>query len=103
MNHLENPPLDQAIRADYLNQAERAYVNQPRATEPVPEPKEYRPSNQEVLREYEIRIQFFNRGCIVHVGCKSIAFETVESAMKEVNDYVNNTWESQQRWRKILS
>lgn len=66
-------------------------------------PHEYRPTNQEALREYEIRIQFLNRGCIVHVGCKSIAFETVSSAMTEVNEYVNNTWESQQRWRKILS
>jgi hypothetical protein len=65
--------------------------------------EEYRPSNQEALKEYEIRLHFLSRGCIVHVGCKSIAFETVESAMKEVNDYVNNTWESQQRWRKILS
>ena len=77
------------------------------AIRPMPEltevPKEYRPSNQEALREYELRIQFLNRGCIVHVGCKSIAFETVESAMTEVNEYVNNPWESQQRWRKILS
>jgi hypothetical protein len=73
----------------------------------MPEPKgvatEYRPSNQESLREYEIRLQFLNRGCIVHVGCKSIAFETVESAMKEVNEYVNNTWESQLKWRQILN
>jgi len=69
----------------------------------VETPKEYRPSNQEALREYEIRLQFLNRGCIVHVGCKSIAFETVESAMKEVNEYVNNTWDSQQRWRKLLN
>ena len=51
-------------------------------TEPVPDPKEeYRPSNQEALKEYEIRLQFLNRGCIVHVGCKSIDFETIESAM----------------------
>lgn len=71
--------------------------------EPMAEPKEYRPSNQESLREYELSIQFLNRGCIVHVGCKSIAFETVESAMAEVNEYVNNTWECQLKWRKILS
>lgn len=75
-----------------------------RMPEPVVDvPKEYRPTNQEALREYELRIQFLNRGCIVHVGCKSIAFETVESAMFEVNKYVDSPWESQQRWRKILS
>jgi len=75
----------------------------PQPMDAMDAPKEYRPSNQESLREYELRIQFLNRGCIVHVGCKSIAFETVESAMKEVNEYVNNTWESQLKWRKILS
>ena len=69
----------------------------------VPTPKvEYKPSNQEVLQEYEIRLQFLNRGCIVHVGCKSIAFESVELAMKEVNEYVNNKYEVQKKWRTIL-
>jgi len=67
------------------------------------QPEQYKPSTQETLREYEIRIQFLNRGCIVHVGCKSIAFETVESAMKEVNEYVNNPFDSQVKWRKILA
>ena len=71
--------------------------------EPVEASKEYRPDQQELLREYEIQLQFLHRGCIVRVGCKSIAFETVESAMKEVNEYVNNTWDSQQRWRKLLN
>ena len=98
MNHLEDQPREQAI------QTERAYVNQLRATEPVPEPKEeYRPTNQEALREYEIQLQFLHRGCIVRVGCKSIAFETVESAMKEVNEYVNNPYDSQVKWRKLLN
>jgi hypothetical protein len=71
--------------------------------EPVEASKEYRPTKQEALREYEINIRFLNRGCIVQVGCKSIAFETVESAMKEVNEYVNNTWEAQKKWRDILN
>jgi hypothetical protein len=73
----------------------------------IPEPtqektQEYRPSNQQVLPEYEINIRFLSRGCIVQVGCKTIAFETVESAMKEINEYVNNTYEVQQKWRKLL-
>jgi hypothetical protein len=71
--------------------------------EPTEVAKEYRPTNQETLREYEINIRFLNRGCIVQVGCKSIAFETVESAMKEMNEYVNNTWEAQKKWRDILN
>jgi len=76
-----------------------------RPVEPVPVPDlpEYIPSNLEVLQEFEIRLQFLSRGCIVHVGCKSIAFETIESAMKELNEYVNNTYETQKKWRKILT
>ena len=73
-----------------------------RPVESVPDLPEYRPSNLEVLQEYEIRLQFLSRGCIVHVGCKTIAFETIESAMKELNEYVNNTYETQKKWRKIL-
>jgi hypothetical protein len=65
--------------------------------------KEWKPSNQEALREFEIRIQFLNRGCIVHVGCKSIAFEDVKKAMSEINEYVTgDTWEIQKKWRNIL-
>jgi hypothetical protein len=68
-----------------------------------PQEKEWRPSNQEALREYEIRINFLHRGCIVHVGCKQIAFEDVTKAMAEINAYVTgDTWEVQQKWRKLL-
>lgn len=64
--------------------------------------KEYRPSNKELLREYEIRLRFLSRGCIVSVGCKDIAFENTEDAMKEMNEYVKNTYDTQQKWRKLL-
>jgi hypothetical protein len=84
----------------------RNYDDNVRVPEPVLQEevkvKEYRPKNQEVLQEYELRIQFLSRGCVVHVGCKAIAFETVESAMKEVNEYVNNSYETQRKWMKIL-
>lgn len=63
---------------------------------------EYRPSNKEALREFEIRIKFLNRGCVVSVGCKDIAFEDPISAMEAVNAYVANPWEEQKKWRKIL-
>ena len=65
--------------------------------------KEWRPSNQEALREYEINIRFLNRGCIVRVGCKEIAFEDVSNVMAQINAYVaGNTWDEQQKWRKLL-
>jgi hypothetical protein len=68
----------------------------------VKECEEYKPSNQQLLQEYEMGIRFLSRGCIVNVGCKTIAFETIESAMKEINEYVNNTYETQQKWRKLF-
>ena len=76
----------------------------------VPEPEmdmpkmveEYRPSNKDALREYELNIRFLNRGCIVRVGCKEIAFEDYTNAMAAINAYVNNPWEEQKKWRKIL-
>lgn len=75
----------------------------------VPEPtmeqaqvEEYRPTAKEALREYEIRIKFLSRGCIVSVGCKDIAFEKVEDAMSALQTYVAWPYEQQKAWRKIL-
>jgi hypothetical protein len=63
---------------------------------------DYRPSNNEALRDHEIRIRFLSRGCVISVGCKEIAFESVETAMKSINEYVINPWDEQQKWKKIL-
>lgn len=57
-------------------------------------------SKQEILQQYEVRIQFLSVGCIVNVGCKSIAFNSVNEAMKELNDYVENPRESSDKWYK---
>lgn len=82
----------------------RDYDNNLKVPEPCVEPcQEYKPTNQQVLQEYEIRLQFLSRGCVVYVGCKSIAFESVESAMRELNEYVNNTYETQKKWREFLN
>ena len=80
--------------------------NMPMAAMPEPQMekcvKEYKPSNKEALREYDIRIKFLNRGCVVSVGCKDIAFEDPKDAMEAINAYVANPWEEQKKWRKIL-
>jgi hypothetical protein len=71
--------------------------------QPVESPTtDYRPSNKEALREYEVRIRFLSRGCVVSVGCQEIAFESVETAMTAINTYVANPYDEQKRWRKIL-
>jgi len=79
----------------------RDYDNNVRVEQPTA-CEGYKPSNHQALQEYEINLRFLSRGCIVNVGCKSIAFETVESAMKELNEYVNNTYETQKKWRTLL-
>jgi len=70
----------------------------------TPETKEWRPSNQETLQEYEISLRFLSRGCVVRVGCKEIAFEDVNKAMAEINEYVTgDTYEVHKKWRKLLN
>jgi hypothetical protein len=70
----------------------------------TPETKEWRPSKQEALQEYEISIRFLSRGCVVRVGCKEIAFEDVNKAMAEINEYVTgDTYEVHKKWRKLLN
>ena len=52
--------------------------------------KEYIRPKMEYLREHEINIRFLSVGCIVRVGCKEIAFKSIQEAMQEVNEYVAN-------------
>jgi hypothetical protein len=76
-------------------------LNEPGREQPME--KEYVPTQKEALRDFEISIKFLNRGCIVSVGCKSIAFEDVSKAMEEINAYVcGDTYKVQKKWRKIL-
>jgi hypothetical protein len=75
----------------------------PEPTIPQPQEKEYRPSKSEMLTNYEIHIKFLNRGCVVQVGCKSIAFTDINEAMTEINEYVTgDTYEVQKKWHKLL-
>lgn len=65
--------------------------------------QEYKRSKQSLLREYEITIRFLSVGCVVRVGCKEIAFEDLNRAMEEVNDYVRDPHTSIDRWNKIFN
>lgn len=85
------------------NEQELAPVEVPvQQIEKVPETKEWRPTDAEALREFEIRIKFLSRGCVVSVGCKDIAFEKVEDAMSALQTYVAWPYEQQKAWRKLL-
>jgi hypothetical protein len=54
--------------------------------------------NDEILRNYDVRIVFHNYGCVVQVGCKSYAFESVETAMKELTHYAQNPESAIKNW-----
>jgi len=64
--------------------------------------REYLPSKQQILREYEINIRFLSRGCIVKVGCKEIPFTSVGDAMVELNKYVSNPHEESKKWNIVF-
>ena len=44
----------------------------------------------DILKRWEISIHALDRGCIVKVGCKSIAFVSIEAGYKEIGRYLEN-------------
>ena len=67
---------------------------QPQATE------QWKPTRQECLRNYEVKIRFPTIGCVISVGCKEIPFTTIKEGMEALNEYVARPYESQQAWEK---
>lgn len=57
-------------------------------------------TDQQVLKEHEIRIQFLDMGCIVNVGCKAVAFNNTYEAIEKVKEYILNPKEASAIWRK---
>ena len=86
-----------------MQELEQAMEPTPQGVPQCEQTKEYRPSKQECLRQYDISIRFLSRGCVVKVGCKEIPFEDVSNAMAQLNEYVaGDTYEVQKKWGKIL-
>lgn len=44
----------------------------------------------ELLKTWRIEIQILDRGCTVSVGCKSIAFTSIEAGYREIGHYLEN-------------
>lgn len=44
----------------------------------------------DILKRWEITVQPLDRGCIVRVGCKTIAFTSIEAGYKEIGRYLEN-------------
>lgn len=64
--------------------------------------KEYIPARGELLRNHEINISFLTVGCIVRVGCKTIPFQSTQEAIKAVQDYIDNPYETTKKWEVIF-
>jgi hypothetical protein len=65
--------------------------------------KEYIRPRMDYLRENEISIRFLSLGCLVRVGCKEIAFTSIEEAMEEFNAYVANPKRTTDRYNKLFN
>ncbi len=76
------------------------YNNRPEQDAPTEAPTA--PNKMYYLREWPINIRFQSRGCVIEVGCKSIAFSDIDEAMKALNAYVANPGEEADKWQKIL-
>ena len=70
--------------------------------EKTPCTQEYISSPTEFLQRHRIEIEFLSVGCLIRIGCKSIPFESVEDAMRELNFYVNNPHAATKKWEKIF-
>jgi len=52
----------------------------------------------EILKNYEVGIRFLDKGCIVNVGCKSLAFNTNEEMLQEFKEYIENPSEKTKQY-----
>ena len=91
--------IDQAIANAHRDMQE---VPIPSRSEREEEELVCRPSRAEMLRDYQINIEFLTIGCIVSVGCKRIPFTSVSEAMKAINEYVEQPYEMKQKWEKLF-
>lgn len=50
------------------------------------------------LKNWDVEIKFFDRGCVVRVGCRSFAFESIEQAMAELIAYTKDPIGLSKKW-----
>jgi len=67
-----------------------------------PEPMAYRATRTEALRNYSINIKFLDRGVMVTVGCKDIAYESIEAFTKSFIAYMEDPFSVQESWLKFF-
>lgn len=62
--------------------------------------KEYVPSAGEILRSNEVSIEVLDCGATVRVGCKRIAFSTIEEALEQINIHFKDPVSSYRKWNQ---
>ena len=70
---------------------------------PINEVVENPESRLEQLRRYAINLEFLSSGMIIRIGCKHIAFSTVEEGMTALNSYVEDPHSESEKWYKIFN
>ncbi len=65
--------------------------------------KEYRMTDEQALRRYEITLRFLDRGMIVRVGCKEIAFSNSQEGIDALNKYISDPYNEQVRWEQSFN
>ena len=62
----------------------------------------YVPSKGDILKDYEVSIKSLDSGVIVRVGCRSIAFNSLEDALVHVNLHFKDPVTSYKKWTKLF-
>ena len=60
-------------------------------------------TDQQVLQQYEVRVRFLDKGCVVSLGCKEIAFGNPKLAIEAVTEYINNPKDVSRNWREVFN
>ena len=65
--------------------------------------EEYRITDEQALRRHEITLRFLDRGMVVRVGCKEIAFSNSQEGIDALNKYIADPYNEQVRWEKSFN
>jgi hypothetical protein len=83
--------LNQNKMIEELRLREETLAEMPQCLEPCESEEQLAERRKlDLLKRWEIGILPLDRGCIVKVGCKSIAFTSIEAAYKEIGRYLEN-------------
>jgi len=63
----------------------------------------YKQPKIEILKNHEVNIAFMDVGMVIRVGCKSLAFTSIEQGMLEFSAYVKDPHTARSKWEQIFN